>query len=352
MNIRSTILNLLSIISFTIFFLPLPAQSDVGEVVEYINTNGAVNWTRGRVVVESTAAEDRSPYKACRASIVDAQRDLVEIIGQVRVDSETIVSEGVLDKDLISSTVRGELRGGRVIGREMNIDGTCTIKMSVTLAGPLARRIFQHQDEKRQHRKPESKIHRQISDKSATHTKTEVASLKRDIVELRERLEHLEQYQQAQAEPVTQAVADGSQTDFEKRLNRMEQLLQAKPDLAAKIPQVVADESSTGLVIDVRGSNFLPSMSPKLRGASGEIIFPGTQVGAQQDGQLVSLFMNDLSTAQNHPRVGSHPLVVKALRTWDKSRTEIVLDKRSTLKVTHLVKNGQLDQFPIIIVLD
>ncbi|MBF0357338.1 MAG: hypothetical protein HQL70_01950 [Magnetococcales bacterium] len=301
-----------------IFLLPFSAHSQGGEVVEYVGSNGAINWTSGMVVVESTSDESGSRYKACLASKVTAQRSLVEVIGQVRVDSESTVQEGVLTQDLIRSTVSGKLRGGRVLSRVVNSDGTCTVKMSVALAGPLAKAIFQQKainkktGKNRQHSSVEN------FEKSMALVENAIEPLKKEIAQLKE------------------------------RMALIEQILNHKPDLVKKLDQEHAVDLPTGLVVDVRGRNFIPSMSPKLRDEGGRVVFPVEPGGSQ----LLSLFMNDLSVAQNHPRVGGRPLIVKALNAWQDSRTEIVLDVASIKKIADLVKGKGAGNFPLIIVLD
>ncbi|MBF0443986.1 MAG: hypothetical protein HQL68_00215 [Magnetococcales bacterium] len=317
MNTGSLRLSLFLVAILSIYIFPAFAISADGEVIEYIGSNGAVNWSKGQVIVESTSDESRSRYKACRASMVTAQRELIEVIGQVRVDSQTIVSEGVLTKDLITSTVRGKLRGGRVLARTRNPDGTCTIKMSVAIAGPLASMIFQHQEKTQPTVQPKKPPVR-----SAQELAADLLPLQKTIAKL------------------------------DERIGRIEELLKAQPELVAQINKSAVADMPTGLVIDVRGSNFIPSVSPKLRELTGTIIFPQHSTLSQNDGHLVSLFMNDLSRAQNHPRVGERPLVVKALQTWEKSRTELVLDVNSANKVTQLVNSGLSGKFPVIIVLD
>jgi hypothetical protein len=317
MNTGTLRISLIFAVTFSIFLSPSLAISAAGEVVEYIGSNGAVNWTKGQVVVESTSDESRSRFKACRASMVTAQRELIEVIGQVRVDSQTVVNEGVLTKDLITSTVRGKLRGGRVLARTRNSDGTCTIKMSVAMAGPLASMIFQHQEKTKPQAPP-----KQPPVRSAEELAADLLPLQKTIAKLGE------------------------------RIGLIEELLKAQPELVTKINKSAIAQIPTGLVVDVRGSNFIPSVSPKLRELSGTIVFPKSSALNQSNGQLVSLFMNDLSRAQNHPKVGERPLVVKALQTWEKSRTELVLDVKSANKVTQLLKSGLSGKFPVIIVLD
>ena len=65
----------------------------------------------------------------------------------------------------------------------------------------------------------------------------------------------------------------------------------------------------------------------------------------------VSLFTRDLDTARRHPIVGERPLVLKGLRTWGDTRTEIVLDKDESTRLEALVAKGFLQDAGVIIVL-
>ncbi len=288
---------------------PFAAYGATGEVVEYIQGNGAVNWTRGQVVVESTAGENRSRYKACRASIVAARRDMVEMIGQVRIDSDTLISDGVLQKELIRSTLSGQLRGGRVIGRQMNPDGTCSVKLSVALSGPLARMIF-------------GRDLPVVEKVEKSPPSAEPSQWSRELARLQE------------------------------RVAKLEELLNKRPELAEEVARQRSEAEPTGLVIDVRGSNFVPSMLPRLRDGSGAVIFPQDGGQAMGEGRLLSLFMNDLTEAQNHPRVGAKPLLIKAAQTWTEAATEMVLDAASAARLAGLAKTGLLGRLAMIIVMD
>jgi len=106
-------------------------------------------------------------------------------------------------------------------------------------------------------------------------------------------------------------------------------------------------------VIDARGSNFIPSMSPAIRQLRAGILYPTskTKQAASERGQLVSLFTRDLETAKAHPIVGERPVVFKALRTWGDTRTSIVLNTASSERLSRTIKEGQLEDAGVIIVL-
>lgn len=82
--------------------------------------------------------------------------------------------------------------------------------------------------------------------------------------------------------------------------------------------------SFTGLVVNARGLGVQPSMAPRIVDESGKEVY-GTEVvsdrGLKQGG-IVGYAKQDAQTAD---RVGDKPLVVKALRVADKSKTDLVI---------------------------
>ena len=70
-----------------------------------------------------------------------------------------------------------------------------------------------------------------------------------------------------------------------------------------------ARAQATGLVVDARGSNFIPSLSPNIRRLRGGIVYPdpAARKSLMGEGRLVALFARDVDFALGHPRVGDRP---------------------------------------------
>ncbi|RMH18844.1 MAG: hypothetical protein D6698_06495, partial [Gammaproteobacteria bacterium] len=90
-----TICIALSVIGSTSAFAGKP-----GEVVEWHGAGG-VNWSTGKVFAEGVGVppewakyEAQRHALACRAAIVDAQRNLLESTQGVRIQSSTIIKGG------------------------------------------------------------------------------------------------------------------------------------------------------------------------------------------------------------------------------------------------------------------
>jgi len=304
-----------------------------GEVVEWIGVNGGINWTKGTVVAEGLGGVNTiikgknniSKAMACRAALTIARRNLLEIIKGVRVQGNTLVSNIYVKNDLIKSSVEGVVRGAIIKERIINDDGSCQVTIQAPLSGPLAMSIYKEV---------------KSSDNNA------FLNFKDNIFGFFSLIDSAYAKENFNYSKYNQKI-----DDIIKRIDRLERIINinSKPVEAV----TVKENEVSGLIIDARGSNFIPSLHPRVRKIKGKVIYPGDiKEDFQKNGRLISLFMNDLILAQNHPRVGNKPLVVKALRTYGKYRTEIVLSEESAMQVSKLIKNGFLKHAEVIIVMD
>lgn len=298
------------------------------DYVEWVGANSGVNWTAAQARAEGAGIgpDGRPPavaaLMACRAAVVDAQRNLLESMQGVRVQGTTLVKNMMIDSDVIKSTVEGVLRGAQIIERTPGADGTCRVTMSAPLSGQLAATVYD-----------EVLIEDVETMSGALNPASWVAYA----------LEFLVPVANA-AEPETWQDAF---RNLSGRMTSIESLLASQPAAAA------LDTRPTGLVLDARGSNFIPSMSPRIRELRAGIIYPSADhaVSRRDRGQLVSLFTRDLETARNHPIVGERPIVLKGLRTFGETRTEIVLGDEASARLSELVGSGFLDDAGVVIVL-
>ena len=72
--------------------------------------------------------------QARRAAVVDAQRNLLESVKGVAIDSETTVENFMLKDDIIHTKVNGIITGARVISEEVQ-DGVYKVTMAVPVYG-------------------------------------------------------------------------------------------------------------------------------------------------------------------------------------------------------------------------
>jgi hypothetical protein len=321
------------------FVLVTPCYAD--DFVEWVGANSGVNWSNGQIQAEGAGVgPDNRPahiatLMACRAAVVDAQRNLLESIQGVRVQGETVVENMMVESDVIRTSVNGLLQGAQIVSREPADDGSCLVNVTAPLGGGFARTVY-----------GEVFGTEQISMSMRPAPGDTVSNLL-----LRLAGTGIDWFvPTAQAAEAETAKPEWVQA-FEKlsaRVGNLENLITSHPAVLQ-----TTDSGPTGLVLDARGSNFIPSMSPKIRQLRGGVIYPNQahQSKLRERGQLVSLFTRVLDTAKRHPKVGDRPVVMKALRTFGKTRTEIVLGTDSSKRLTALIDKGFLNDTAVIIVL-
>jgi len=304
------------------------------DYVEWVGANSGVNWSSGRIQAEGGGVgsagmpPSMARMTACRAAIVDAQRNLLESIQGVRVEGTTLVANMMVESDIIKTSVSGLLQGAQVIKRDPQSDGSCLVQMNAPIGGKFTTDVYQQVFKN----KPVSSIEQKVT------PFTVLAGFVDRILDF----------------SIAAAFA-AELPPWQASLDRLSVRISVLEDLLTTHPAVLEakDTGPTGLVLDARGSNFIPSMSPKILKLRAGVIYPNLkhQLSRRDRGQLVSLFTRDLNTAKRHPTVGERPIVLKALRTFGKTRTQIVLGTRSSDKLLALVEDGFLDDSGVIIVL-
>lgn len=304
-----------------------------GEYKELTAAGGSVNWSTAKVSAEGYGVQPDNanakvgPLLACRAAVVDAQRNLLEATQGVRVTATTVINNYMLSSDEVKSSVEGVVKNARLLSREPDDEGGCKVVMDIPLGGTASRSIYQH-----------------LADEQTT-----TASINPLQWLLRELI------------PVAAASTIDNETvsppwkpeitNISKRLS----VVESKLSDTQRVESTEVNEP-TGIVVDARGSNFIPSLSPKIRQLRGAVIYPERGIKGSErlltGGQLVSLFARDVDFAINHPVVGARPLLVKALRTYGDTRTEIVVTEDYASKIAKLNQAGFFDDAGVIIVLD
>ena len=313
--------------SATFLLLVMNASAYASEYAEILPSGGVINWTKAVVEADGfgIAPEGKgalSPMLACRAATVDAQRNLLESAQGARVTAETTISNYTLTSDRIKSTVEGVVKQAKVISREPDPSGNvCRVKLRARLEGDIAEDIYS----------------------------ANLDSISRFKIDLESFLHsvsfNLISSAQAASEPVSWMER------IESRINSIEQKLFSSASTNTTASDVI---EPTGLVIDARGSRFLPSLSPRIRELKGGVLYPlaNSITRAANSGRLVSLFATDVDFALKHPRVGDRPLLVKALKTYGDTRTDIVLGPQNSKSTVELISSDSFGDAGVIIVLD
>ncbi len=319
----------ISLLSVSVF------AQEQGEYQQWLSVASKMNWSKGMVMAEGFGVapegkrEQVGRLLACRAAVTDAQRNLLESAKGVQVTVDTSISKMAAQYDTVKSAVDGIIKGATILEREMVDDDTCKVLMGIFIGGKLTESIYEKTIDSSN--KSASLWHRFISGDlplsfiASAHAQTSVS--------------------EALPEPLTE--------EFErlnKRVSRLEtSLLTINPQYA----QAKDEEQPSGLILDVRGHRFLPSMTPSLKQPDGSIIYPSLQDKDTlvSSGKLLALFSRSIEFAMNHPIVGDRPLLLKASADTT-APTNVKLSAQNSQRLVALARQEFFKTPKIIIVLD
>jgi hypothetical protein len=113
-------------------------------------------------------------------------------------------------------------------------------------------------------------------------------------------------------------------------------------------------EVFTGLVVDARGIQARPAMSPRILDEKGQEVYGSLNVEREYAVQQgMSGYARDLTAAQSNARVTNSPLSVKGIKTEGAGRSDIVIANADAEKIRANAENqGFLKKCRVMIVLD
>ena len=218
---------------------------------------------------------------ARRAAVVDAYRQLAELVKGVNVDSETTVENMMVTSDVTKTKVTALIQGARVVS-EQAIDGggyAVTMEMSVFGASnSLATAVLPTNTVPTSFPAPDASV--PASTPSSVQVNVQVTPGTTT--------------QQTPATTLPSVTVPSHQGSS-----------------AAAAPAGQAIGGYTGLIVDCRGLGLKPVMSPVIKNANGEPIYGYKNLdSATVIANGMASYTTDLSKAT---RAGSNPLVVKAV---------------------------------------
>ena len=110
----------------------------------------------------------------------------------------------------------------------------------------------------------------------------------------------------------------------------------------------------TGLVVDARGLNARPAMSPKILDESGRQVYGSAYVSREYAVQQgMSGYAKDISMAVKNQRVADNPLVVKGIKTQGAGHSDIVISNADASRLKSVSENlSFLKMCRVMIVVD
>ena len=248
---------------------------------------GWIDWTKGMIYARGEAALNAKEtnralarVQAERAATVIAQRNLLEIVKGVRVESETTVENFVLKSDRIKATVTGVVRGSSPVKVEEDPSGSVRVTVAAPLWGDLSKSL-------------------------------------------------LEEILPAPSGGLLNSLTRPARLGLEKVIRTMVSWVSGSRAQAA-IPQ------STGLIIDVTDTDIKPGLFPRIYDQEGHLI-----VGPSPDNQRIAANIGlvgyapsvTVATKDDLKRVGVLPLV---------SRGAVPVGQRAGIDIT--VKDLTMDK--------
>jgi hypothetical protein len=306
---RYTVISM--VFGISLFFLAIgfhaaPGYAQLSDVVEQVGTNGKVNWSSGIVEATGIGAPPEKFYgkpqarpMALRAAQLDAYRNLLEIVKGVRVDAVTEVRDFTTSSDTIRAQVEGMVKGAQIHTRNYMSDGTVEVTLRMSLNGDFAQAVL-----------PIPKV---LKSETFDRPGAPIAP--------------------------TPTVPTVSQP--------------AAPQPAGPAPPVVS-VVFTGMVVDARGIQARPAMSPKIVDENGQEVYGSMMVDrefAVQQG--MSGYARDLMAAQTNQRVTDNPITVKGVKADGPGKANIVISNADAQKLRSVSENiSFMKKARVMIVLD
>jgi hypothetical protein len=285
-----------------ILVLAVPAA--YGDSIVQQFADGNVDWSRMIVTAKGIGAPPANAANiaqaramARRAAIVVAQRNLLEIVKGVRIDSQTLVKDFMTQSDIIRSQVSGIVRGSRLIDVAYMSDSSVEATVAMPLMGEFSGVVIP------------------LIIKQPTEPQPMA--------------------------PTPPTVAPPTTPPMEPA-----------PQVQPSTPPTAA--IYTGLVLDARGLGVRPAMSPKVVDESGKEVYGSAFVSREYAVQQgVSGYAKDLSAAQNNPRVTDRPITVKGLKAEGPARCDIAISNADAEMIKASADNMSfLQKCRVMIVLD
>jgi len=304
--------------------------------VEKFN-QGSINWTAGYIETvgigapaEKSISKASSRPMALREAKRDALRNLLEITKGVQVNSTTTVKDLTVESDIINTQVNGLVKGAVVADQQYMPDGTVEVKLRMPLYGDLARIVVPAPVEKRKEVKEPEKPAAPAPPPAAAPSAPPAPS-------------PAEAPSPAAPAPPTPVAPASDAT--------------ASAAPPAPAPPAVAPPAPivyTGMVVDARGIQARPAMSPRIFDEDGKEVYGSANIDrefAVQQG--MSGYTHDLTAAQSNQRVTANPVTVKALKTFGPGKSDVVISNADAQQVRAAAENAAfMKQCRVMIVLD
>ncbi len=294
-----------------------------------------VNWSQKVITVRGTGlaptdAVNRTQAEglASKAARADAYRKMAEVVNGVRVDSETTVEKMLTTKDVVKTRVSATIQGARVLEEKILSDGSCEVVMQVPIFGvkdSLAGAVFEKNETIEPFPEPDYDIDPSVQQYDPTtplRNRLETVAQPVRKNDVRNEGNFIPTIPDPSKPPLSRLSAGNFDFDSLQIPATGEAWSQnAAPvsyedQIRNKVRRTVAEYASlakgnyTGLVVDCRGLDLQPVMSPVVKNSNGTKIYGHKNLDIDK---IIEMGMADyVSNIDSVERAGDNPLVVKA----------------------------------------
>lgn len=373
---------IIMVLLFLCFIFSTASAKD--SAIEPIGDFGTINWVDQKITAKGlglppTSISDpvRAKILATRAAVVVAQRNLLEVVSGVHIDSTTVVENWIIKDETATSKVKGVLRHATVENYRQLPDGSVAATVSIPLSGDLAELLLGLEGQKQGiAAQPEIIGRLNELEQRIKALENRMSGLQKISYEQEQLISLFQQMVIGWQEYVTQspmlvnaAYQDNDQiqrlsekieqyesrlTSFTRRLNIMAERVASlessdKKAVTGKNRSLV---KYTGLIIDCRKIGFRPCLKPKIY-SHQELIYPGTNIDLQEavrNGYV--RYYRKISQAQKSSRSGTLPLTIKAKSIYKGNRSLLLTnDSYKILKTILASPNNFLESCKIILII-
>ena len=275
---------------------------------------GSLDWENMRAVavgvgIPPANAGNQAQSRAMgqRASVLDARRNLLEVIKGVHIDSETKVLDTMAQSDVVLTRIQGVLQGSAILETRLLADGSYESVVAIPLTGALSQELLS----------------------LAPPLPTKPAPV------------HIEESTPPSPEPAPEHIV-------ERTLPAPE----PAPPATEHAPPLPERTGYTGLVIDARNMGFKPSLRPELHGQDS-LLYPGPNADTETAVRRGYVrYYTKLDQAQQSELVGDLPLTVKAASLHQGRTGALTLPDREARQLESILAapGNFLDRCNVVIV--
>lgn len=261
--------------------------------VSFANTD----ISNGVVVAEGVSLPGQTTSNGYRGAKLDAMRNLLEQVGSVRIDSQTIVKDSIIQSDVIKTQINGLVKGAKLVEKFQDEYGYYHVVMELPVYGATNSLAATVLPKRPQVAFPEPESIIQVEPVAPSEPTVQ------PVVPVKPKAEPEQKTTVPQVQTTTTTVI--TSTTIIKPNNSV------NPDKPEQNPMPTAVGIYTGVIIDCQGLGLQPAMAPAVFTANRKVVY-GAENFSHEDVISKGYVGYANSTTSGVERAGSNPLVIKA----------------------------------------